>query len=258
MDTNKIDWVMRNFVMAPIFGFLAFSVLFPVFVTIDAGYASADIGVFNIGIKKIHVEMDWILATSVGIVGAALVIHQISQASLRDAARTEAVLDEDFRNLVVAAADNIRFSEVREGYLYFSDEILTVILCWRHDKVNSEISQFNMMFRIVNDTDTEESILENLRNTEDPNRWTSRILIPLFNERYGTVSESSVGGEIISEIDIHRYDCITHAINYIQILDGNEMKQCKIDFNKNNLRSANDEYLKTNIVTRRPKVGGIS
>ena len=258
MDTYRIDRAMRAFVLAPIFCFLAFSALFPVFVTIDAGYASTDVGVFKIGIKKIHVAMDWILATSAGIAGAALVIYQIHQASLRDAARTEAILDKKFRNLVIAAAENIRLSEIKEGYLYFNDEELQFILCWRHDKVNSRISQFNMMFLIMGSTDTEVSALENLRNIEDPNRWTFRILIPLFDGRYGTVSETSVNGKIISETDIYRYDCITHAVSCIQILDSNEMQRCKIDFEQNDLKFANDEYLGTNIITQDLKVGEVS
>ena len=53
MDTHKIDKKMRAFVMAPIFGFLAFLVLFPVFVSIDAGSVSMDFGVLTVGIKKI-------------------------------------------------------------------------------------------------------------------------------------------------------------------------------------------------------------
>ena len=244
--------------LAPIFCFLAFSALFPVFVTIDAGYASTDVGVFKIGIKKIHVAMDWILATSAGIAGAALVIYQIRQASSRDAERTKLVLDKNFRELVIAAADNIRFSETREGYLYFGDEALKYIICWRHDEVNPRISQFNMMFLIMGSTDTELSALENLRNMEDPNRWNFRILIPLFNERYGIVSESSIWGRQLSEIELYPHRCITHAVNYIQTLNGNEMQQCRIDFDENDLRTANDAYLRANIITQGPKVGEAS
>ena len=253
MDTHKIDKKMRAFVMAPIFGFLAFLILFPVFVSIDAGSVSMDFGVLTIGIEEIRVEMDWILATCVGIASAALVIYQIHQAGLRDAARIEAILNKKFRNLVIAAAENIRFSEVREGYLYFGGKELKFILCWRHDEVNSRISQFNMMFLIMNGADTEISALENLRNIEDPNRWTTRILIPLFGGRYGTVSETSVDGKTISEADIYRYDCITHAVSCIQILDRSEMQQCRIDFDQNNLRAANDAYLGANIITQVPR-----
>lgn len=255
MDTNKIDWTMRAFVMVPIFCFLAFLILFPVFVSIDAGSVSMDFGVLTIGIEEIKVEMDWILATCVGIASAALVIHQIRQASLRDEERTKLVLDKSFRDLVIAAADNIRFSKIREGYLYFGDETVKYILCWRHDEVNSRISQFNMVFRIMDSADSEASALKSLRSTKDPNRWSFRILIPLFDQRYGTVSESSISGLEFSGIDLYSHDCITHAVSYIQTLDGNEMQQCRIDFDRNNLRAANDAYLGANIITQVPKVG---
>lgn len=260
MDTSKIDWVIRAYVMAPILGFLALSVLFPVFVTIDAGYASADIGVFTIGIKKIHVAMDWILATSAGITGAALVIYQIYQAGLRDkertnrdAERTKLVLDKSFRDLIIAAAENIRLSEASEGYFYFDGEELKYIICWRHDEVNPRISQLNMMFRIMKSADSETSALESLRSRRDPNRWSFRILIPLFDERYGTVSESSIWGRAFSEFDLYSHQCITHAVSYIQILDCNEMQRCRIEFDENDLRDANDAYLRTNIITQVPK-----
>lgn len=256
MDTNKIDWIMRTFVMAPFFGILAFSVLFPVFITIDAGYASADIGVFNIGTKKIHVQMDWILTTGIGIASAVLIIRQINQASLRDKERTKRALRKDFRNRVIAAAENIRLSETKEGYLYFEEEEIKYIVCWRHDEVSYRISQFNMMFCIMKRTDTEISTLENLCNTKDPNRWSFRILIPLFYGRYGTVSQSSASGRI-SNADMHLYDCILHAVGHIQILDGNEMKRCYDDFEESDLRGANDEYLRTNIFTRHLKVGEV-
>ena len=255
MDTHKIDKKMRAFVMAPIFGFLAFLVLFPVFVSIDAGSVSMDFGVLTIGVEEIKVAMDWILATCVGVAGAALVIHQIRQASLRDTERTKLVLDKNFRYLVIAAANNIRFSETSEGYLHFDGEVQKYIICWRHDEVNSRISQFNMMFLIMNGADTEISALENLRNTEDPNRWSFRILIPLFDQEYGTVSESSISGREFSEIDVYSHRCITHAVNYIQTLDDNEMKQCRIDFDENDLRIANDAYLGANIITQAPRVG---
>lgn len=264
MDTHKIDKKMRAFVMVPIFGFLAFLVLFPVFVSIDAGSVSMDFGVLTVGIKKIKVEMDWILATCVGIVGATLVIHQIKQASLRhaertkqasvqDAERAKVILRKDLRNHVIAAADNIRFSKIREGYLHFDDGRIKYIICWRHDEVNPRISQFNMMLRVMKKTDTEIPTLKNLCNMEDPNRWDLRILIPLLDGRYGTVSQSSADGMIIDS-NLHLYNCIFHAVTYIQILDDNEMQQCRVDFNRNDLRVANDAYLRTNIITQNPKV----
>lgn len=265
MDTHKIDKVLRFFVMAPIFGFLAFLVLFPVFVSIDAGSGSMDFGALTFGMKKFKVEMDWILATCVGIASAGLVIHQIKQASLRhaertkqasvqDAERAKVILRKDFRNLVIAAANNIRFSEIREGYLHFDGERIKYIICWRHDEVNPRISQFNMMLRVMEKTDTEILTLTKLRNKEDPNRWNLRILIPLLDGQYGTVSQSSADGMIIDS-DLHLYNCISHAVTYIQILDNNEMKKCRADFDQNDLRATNDAYLRTNIVTQYIKVG---
>ena len=256
MDTNKIDRVVWSYVMVPGFGFLAFLVLFPVFVSIDAGSTPMESGGLTVGVKKIKVQMDWILATGIGIASAVLIIQQINQASLRDKERTKRALRKDFRNRVIAAAENIRLSEAREGYLYFEEEEIKYIVCWRHDEVSYRISQFNMMFCIMKRADTEISTLQNLCNTKDPNRWSFRILIPRFHGRYGTVSQSSASGRI-SNADMHLYDCILHAVGHIQILDGNEMKRCYDDFEESDLRDANNEYLRTNIFTRHLKVGEV-
>lgn len=242
MDTQKIDTAVRELALVPFFLFAILQMgLYAASVTIDTS----------------AVTLDGLLPTYVAFFGILLVryqirqtSHQIQQSNIQIEQRSREMLLEKFRGFVIAASNNILHSRIRDGYMFFdsaSDRPVRCIFCWHHNHHrDTDTHHFNMLFRIMEDYEDIEAVLAQLRDASNLNRWSFRVLIPLFGKTYGIMSQASAFGYGIEKMDQYGHDCILYSVSSVQLFDHDQMSACQRNMSALSLRNTNNNYLENN------------
>ena len=250
MDTGKIDAIMREIVMVSIFAILGLLLL---------------LSAANVKVDDKTLTMDGLLPTIVAILGIGLLVFQIRQTNKqiqqygdRSAQQNRELLIKKFRKSVISCTSNILCSKTNEGCLFLDSDLdysTRCVVCWRHNHhEETNIHHFNMMFRIMETSESANSVLESLQDTSDLDRWNFRIFIPLFEGTYGNLIQVSNSGYGIDKIDQRSHDCIMHAVNNIQALGHQEMFDCQTALKELSLKSANDSYIDTINIIQYPTI----
>ena len=248
MDTGKIDAIMRQIVMVSIFALLGLLLL---------------LSALGVKVDERTITMDGLLPTIIAIFGIALLVFQIGQTNKQiqqygDQAKQQnrEILLKKFRKSIIACANNILYTNISEGYLLLDGSYISplrCVACWRHEhNQKTNVHHFNMMFRIIEDSEDIVLVLSDLRDVSDVDRWDFRIFMPLFGNSYGNLLQAANLGYGIETIDQRSHECILYAVNSIQALDQNGMNNCQKQLGNVDLKSANDNYIDAKNVTLYP------
>lgn len=201
--------------------------------------------------------MDGIITAIIALVGVLFIYTQIQQQN-----RIQRF--SNLTNRTISALDNIRYNKIQEGYYAYSmKNSVRYVVCWRVDyRTNLEAGQeschFNMIFRIVNKRDDFSSIIAELCDTSNLERWSFHTTVPFWDGCYGEIIQASNLGYGIEKMSSYEYSCIVHALFSIQLFDQSKLLLCQNQLRMSSIKQANDDYLKIGIDERSSTYSGIT
>ena len=188
---------------------------------------------------KIGFTADGLVTAIIAIFGLRYVYVQIRQ-------RNRNFKLDRFEKRVRYVSNNIRFHDVKEGYLEFFDGLpYKFVAAWRLDQ-----RSLTILIRPLRKTDQPVTIREKLLDVEDRDRWNSRFTI-FFNENvYGEIIQLNIDEGSIEKFNNHDYSCVSGALMYLQQLDRSEMLECQRLLYETGIKFSNDSYLEVPIFAR--------
>ena len=193
--------------------------------------------------------MDGIVTAIIALIGIWFIYTQIQQK----------IRIERFNNLTnrtISALDNIRCNKIQEGYYAYSmKNSVRYVVCWRVDyrkglETEQDLCNFDMIFRIVNKRDDFSSVMSELCDSSNRERWSFHTTISFRNGCYGEIIQASNLGYGIEKMSRYEYSCIMHALFSIQLFDQSELILHQNQLRMYSIKQANDDYLKVGIAER--------
>ena len=190
-------------------------------------------------LNKIELTADGLMTAIIAIFGLRYVYVQIRQ-------RNRNFKLDRFEKRVRYVSNNIRFHDVKEGYLEFFDGLpYKFVAAWRLDE-----RSLTILIRPLRKGDQPVTIREKLLDVEDRDRWNSRFTIFFNRNVYGEIIQLNVDEGSIEKFNNHDYSCVSGALMYLQQLDRSEMLECQRLLYETGIKCSNDTYLEVPIFAR--------
>ena len=247
-DSEEIDRMIKKFILT----LAVILVVIPLYKRMEP-YALEYLGIS----EHDGLGMDGVITAIIALVGILFINTQIQQKIKTDRIR-------NLTNRTISALDNIRYNKVQEGYYAYSmKNSVRYVVCWRADyrknqKTGQDLCRFNMIFRIVNKRDDFSSVMAELCDTSNQERWSFHTTIPFRDGCYGEIIQASNLGYGIEKMSSYEYSCIMHALLSVQLFDQSDFLLYQYQLRMYSIKQANDDYLKIGMDRRPSTYSGIT
>ena len=190
-------------------------------------------------LDKIELSADGVITATIAIIGTYYVYLQIRQ-------KNNNFRLNKFESRVRSVSNNIRFHDVKEGYLEFiGNSSYRFVAAW---KLNER--SLTILIRPIRNDSEANTIRKKLLDVENRERWSSRFTIFFNKEEYGEIVQSNINENSIEKFDDYDYPCVGNALLYLQQIDRDEMFECQRLLHNTRIKNANDIYLSVPIFDR--------